>query len=210
MDLLLTQNQLSQIIPNNHYIDQWYSSLTKCLPDYDITSIKRLSAFLSQCAHESGDFVNIKENLNYKSQGLMSTWPKLFPTIDIANQYALNPEMIANRAYANILGNGDEKSGDGYKFCGRGLIQITGKCNYQDFADSVSMNVDDVPSFLETFDGAVQSACWFWETHKLNSYADNSDIEGMTKIINGGTLGLDDRISRYYKTITILGGQSNG
>ena len=204
MDFPLTQDQLSRIIPTNHYVGNWYPVLVQGLPDYDITSVKRIAAFLSQCAHESNDFNSIKENLNYHAQTLMNTWPKLFPTIDIANQYASNPQMIANRAYANILGNGDESSGDGYKFCGRGLIQVTGKYNYQEFADSLTMNINDVPAYLETFQGAVQGACWFWETHKLNTYADSEDILGMTKVINGGTLGLDDRTLRYNKAISIL------
>jgi putative chitinase len=116
--------------------------------------------------------------------------------MEIANQYANNPEKIANRAYAGRMGNGDEASGDGWRFCGRGLIQVTGHDNYQALADSLQMNIDDVPAYLQTFEGAIQSACWFWENNNLNQYADAWDIKTLSIRINGGTLGLEERI-RY-------------
>jgi putative chitinase len=103
------------------------------------------------------------------------------------------------------MGNGDEASGDGFRYCGRGLIQLTGKSNYQAFADSLEMNVEDVPAFLETFEGAIQSACWFWEANNLNQYADTDDILTMTKRINGGTIGLEDRKKHYEHAKHVLG-----
>ena len=109
--------------------------------------------------------------------------------------------MIANRVYANRMGNGDEASGDGFRYCGRGLIQLTGKSNYQAFADSIQTPVEQIPDFLQTFEGAVQSACWFWESNNLNQYADSGDFVTMTKRINGGTIGLDDRQQRYLRAM---------
>jgi putative chitinase len=200
----LTLNQLKQILPNNQYVEHWHDALSKLLPDYEINTIQRIAAFIAQCSHESAGFTAIQENLNYRAESLMRVWPKYFPTIDIANAYAHKPEMIANRAYANRMGNGDEMSGDGWRYCGRGLIQLTGKSNYKAFADSLDMNINEVPEYLATFEGASQSACWFWENNNLNRFADNGDILGLTKAINGGTLGLEDRKAHYQHAISIL------
>jgi putative chitinase len=200
----LTLNQLKQILPNNQYVEHWHDALSKLLPDYEINTIQRIAAFIAQCSHESAGFTAIQENLNYRAESLMRVWPKYFPTIDIANAYAHKPEMIANRAYANRMGNGDEMSGDGWRYCGRGLIQLTGKSNYKAFADSLDMNINEVPEYLATFEGAAQSACWFWENNNLNRFADNDDILGLTKAINGGTLGLEDRKAHYQHAISIL------
>jgi putative chitinase len=199
-----TQQQLGQCIGNNPYIDHWYHALSLALPDYDINTTPRVAAFLAQCGHESGDFVFLQENLNYKAESLMRVWPKYFPNMDVANQYAHKPEKIANRAYANRMGNGPEESGDGWAHCGRGLIQLTGKSNYQAFADSIETPIQDIPHYLATFEGAVQSACWFWESHNLNALADAGDMVKMTKIINGGTLGMEDRVARFNKVSTML------
>jgi len=203
-DFILSRDQLAQIIPKNPYIDHWYHALSLALPDYDINTTPRVSAFLAQCGHESGDFLFLQENLNYKAESLMRVWPKYFPNMDIANQYAHNPEKIANRAYANRMGNGAEATGDGWAHCGRGLIQLTGKSNYQAFADSIETPIQDIPHYLATFEGAVQSACWFWESNNLNALADAGDMVKMTKIINGGTLGMEDRVARFNKVSTIL------
>jgi putative chitinase len=102
------------------------------------------------------------------------------------------------------MGNGDESSGDGWRYCGRGLIQLTGKSNYQAFADSLEMAVEDVPAYLATFEGAAQSACWFWENNRLNTFADAGDLKGMTKVINGGYLGLEDREQHYHNALNVL------
>jgi len=200
----LTVDQLRNLLHNNPDYVNWYNALIKVLPDYQIDTPPRIAAFISQCAHESADFTAVQENLNYKAESLMRTWPSHFPTMEIANQYAHNQEMIANRAYANRMGNGDEVSGDGWKFCGRGLIQLTGRSNYQDFADSLSMSIDDVPAYLGTYEGAVQSACFFWENKNLNTLADSQDIKQITRVINGGELGLQDRMNRYDEAYNIL------
>jgi putative chitinase len=204
-DFILTQDQLEDLIPKNPYVEYWYSALSQCLPDYDINTPRRVAAFIAQCSHESGGFVFLKENLNYRAESLMRVWPKYFKDLATAKRYAHNPERIANRAYANRMGNGNEASGDGWRFCGRGLIQLTGKDNYQAFADSIETELEDIPHYLATFEGAVQSACWFWETNNLNKWADAGDITTLTKKINGGTLGLDDRMKHYAHALHVLG-----
>jgi putative chitinase len=204
----LSLQQLKELLPNNPYVDHWYQALSQLLPDYEINTAQRISAFVAQCSHESAGFTALKENLNYKSVTLRKIFPKYFPTDDLANAYANMPnkqEAIANRVYASRMGNGDEHSGDGYRYCGRGLIQLTGKTNYQSFADSLEMNVEDVPEYLATFEGAAQSACWFWESNNLNQLADKGDILTLTKRINGGTIGLEDRIKHYEHALHVLG-----
>jgi putative chitinase len=203
-----TQEQLAQLLPGNQYLDHWYEALCQILPDYEINTPERVAAFLAQCAHESGGFKALKENLNYRAETLRKIFPKYFPTDDIANQYAGLPnkqEAIANRVYANRMGNGPEESGDGFRYCGRGLIQLTGKQNYTKFAESLEIPVEEASEFLSTFGGAIQSACWFWENNNLNQYADSGDILTMTKRINGGTIGLEDRKKHYEHALHVFG-----
>jgi putative chitinase len=205
----ITREQLQQIIPRNPYIDQWISALNQLLPDYGIDTPQRVAAFLAQCAHESGNFVFLKENLNYRAASLRKIFPKYFPDDAIANQYASLPnkaEAIANRIYANRMGNGPEESGDGFRYCGRGLIQLTGRNNYEAFADSIESTPEEVSEYLQTFEGAVQSACWFWESNNLNQFADTDDIKTMTRRINGGFIGLEDRIKHYEHAKHVFGG----
>jgi putative chitinase len=202
---LLTKAQLAEMIPGNPYLDNWLEALNQILPEYEINAPKRVAAFVAQCAHESGGFKFLKENLNYKAESLLKVFPKYFKTLDEANKYAKKPEKIANKIYGNRMGNGDEASGDGFRYCGRGLIQLTGKENYSWFAASLEMPVEDVPEYLQTFEGAVQSACWFWETNNLNGLADKGDIINLTKRINGGTIGLEDRIKHYNHALHVLG-----
>lgn len=204
-DFILTREQLAQLIPGNPYVDYWYSAMERCLPDYDINTPQRIAMFVAQCAHESGNFRVLKENLNYRAESLMKVWPRHFPSLDVAKQYAHNQEAIANKAYANRMGNGPEESGDGWRYCGRGLIQLTGKINYQNFAMSIETPVEEVPAYLGTFEGAVQSACWFWEANNLNAPSDNGDVLTVTKKINGGTIGLADRQKHYQHALHILG-----
>jgi putative chitinase len=203
----LTKEQLKQLLPKNPYVDHWHHALSILLPDYEINTAQRIAAFIAQCSHESGGFTALKENLNYKAETLTRLWPRLFPA-EIAKAYAAMPnkqEAIANREYGGRMGNGDEHSGDGFKFCGRGLIQLTGRSNYQAFADSLEMSIDDVPEYLGTFEGAAQSACWFWESNNLNTWADKGDILTLTKKINGGTIGLEDRVKHYEHALHVLG-----
>lgn len=206
MEFEFTEEMLDACL-NNKNISDWYNALIDVLPKYDITTPTRVAAFLAQCAHESNQFNVLKENLNYKWESLRRVFPKYFPTDELAKQYASKPnkqEAIANRVYANRMGNGPESSGDGWRYCGRGLIQLTGKNNYQAFADSIEMDISEVPDYLGTFEGAVQSACWFWDKNNLNEYADAGDIVTMTKRINGGTNGLEDRKHHYYNILDIL------
>lgn len=199
-----TQAKLAKILVGNPYVEHWYEALNTILPDYEIYTLQRASAFVAQCAHESGNFRLLKENLNYQASSLTRVWPRLFPA-DVAAKYAHKPEKIANRAYSNRMGNGPEESGDGWKYCGRGLIQLTGKANYQAFAESLEMKVEDVPEYLGTFEGATQSASWFWETNNLNHWADTNDMKNLTRAINGGYLGLEERISHYNHAMQVLG-----
>jgi putative chitinase len=204
----LTKQQLQQLIPKNPYIDHWFDALSILLPDYEINTPQRIAAFIAQCSHESGGFVALKENLNYKPATLRKIFPKYFPNDEIANDYCSRPnkqEAIANKVYASRMGNGDEASGDGYKYCGRGLIQLTGKSNYQAFADSLEISPEEASQYLATFEGAAQSACWFWESNNLNQWADKGDIVTLTKRINGGTIGLEDRIKHYEHALHVLG-----
>ena len=200
-----TKQQLKEMIPKNPYVDQWFEAIYEILPEYEITTPQRVAAFLAQCAHESGGFVFLKENLNYKAASLRRVFPKYFPDDAIAAQYAGKGEMIANRVYANRMGNGPEESGDGFRYCGRGLIQLTGKNNYTFFAGSLDIPVEEASEYLQTFEGAVQSACFFWEQNKLNQWADAGDILTLTKRINGGTIGLEDRVKHYNHALHIFG-----
>jgi putative chitinase len=204
-DFDFTVEQLNQMVPGNPHIAHWHEAFCSILPDYDINTKPRVAAFIAQCAHESGGFKFIKENLNYKAASLCKVWPRYFPNMEIANQYAQQPEKIANRAYGGRMGNGPEESGDGWKFCGRGLIQLTGKDNYSRYAQSLEISLDEASEHLTTFEGCVQSAAWFWEANNLNQYADNGDILTMTKRINGGTLGLEDRQKHYQHALHVLG-----
>jgi putative chitinase len=203
-----TKEQLAEIIPGNPYLSHWYEALSEILPEYDINTPQRVAAFVAQCAHESGGFRALKENLNYKAVTLRKIFPKYFPDDATANHYASLPnkqEAIANKVYANRMGNGPESSGDGFRYCGRGLIQLTGKDNYSWFAASLEIPVEEAAEYLQTFEGAVQSACWFWETNNLNNQADAGDIKLMTKKINGGYIGLEDRIKHYNHALHVFG-----
>ena len=204
----ITLAQLKQLIPNNPHVEHWFDALSQLLPDYEINTPHRIAAFIAQCAHESNNFTAIQENLNYKATSLRALFKKYFPTDELAQQYASKvnkQQAIANRIYASRMGNGDEASGDGYKYRGRGLIQLTGKSNYQNFADSLEISPEEAAEYMATFEGAAQSACWFWETNNLNQWADKGDIEKMTKIINGGTIGLEDRKKHYEHALHVLG-----
>jgi putative chitinase len=167
----------------------------------------RLAGFLSQVAHESGGFNFVKENLNYSAEGLTKIFHKYFPTLESAQPYARKPQMIANRVYANRMGNGPEESGDGYMFCGRGLIQLTGRNNYTKLANDLGISVEETVAYLETPNGAVSSAGWFWDNNQLNDYCDKGDFITLTKRINGGTIGLADRQHHFDEAMNYLSNQ---
>lgn len=193
------------LLQGNPHSADWYKALCDELPKYQITTVPRVAMFMAQCGHESANFTALKENLNYQAHALSSIWPKRFPP-DVAAQYAHNQEAIANRAYCDRMGNGPEESGDGWKFHGRGLIQLTGRSLYEAFAREIGKDLDETVEYCETFDGAIESACFFWEHHGLNAISDAGDIVHATKVINGGTLGIKDRTARFQHAIQIFQG----
>lgn len=210
---MITLAQFKKFAPHTKYAQQWYDTLfgpqtelggKSLLAEYEINTPRRVAAFLAQCGHESGGFVFVSENLNYSASGLMRVFPRYFPTPELAKQYERNPKRIASRVYANRMGNGDEASQEGWLYRGRGIIQLTGKNNYFWFAASLDLTPEQAVEYLETFEGAAQSACWFWETNKLNALADSGDFVGLTKRINGGTIGLKDREHHYEVALAML------
>jgi len=204
-DFEFTQDKLAQIIPNAAYgVDVWFNELNELLPVFEINTAPRVAAFIAQTAHESGGYRALSENLNYSGDALCRVWPRHFNE-ENKEQYHRNPEAIANRAYRNRMGNGDEESGEGWAYRGRGLIQLTGKDNYSRFAAYAEMAVEQAPEYIETPRGAVHSACWFWYSNDLNTFADAGDFTGMTKRINGGTIGLEDRIKHYEEALHLFG-----
>ena len=169
---------------------------------FEINTPLRLCHFLAQCAHESGNFKAVTENLNYGPVALMSTFKKYFPLLTTAEAYARKPERIANRVYADRMGNGAESTGDGWKYRGRGYIQLTGKVNYQSFDKVIEENITDNPDLVAT-KYPLLSAAWFWNSRTLNTLADkgasDADVTAITKKVNGGTHGLEDRIAKFKK-----------
>jgi putative chitinase len=178
-------------------LSKYFLHLQDVLTSYNIQTNHDISSFLAHIGHESGDLKRVKENLNYSVDGLLKVFPKYFKDRQEAEKYARQPIRIASRVYANRMGNSSEESGDGWRYCGRGLIQLTGKSNYQKFAKYVNMSLDDVISFLETPKGACTSAAYFWKTNNCNG----KTILESTKIINGGTHGLEDRKTRFERII---------
>ena len=200
---MVTSDILSALAPTNKNIDIWVQAMNTILPKYDIVTPKRLAAFLAQTAHESAGFPAVRENLNYSAQGLMKTWPARFNQTNAAT-YARQPEKIANKVYANRMGNGDEASGDGWRYRGRGLIQTTGKANYTKLAQYIKKSLEETIEYCETVEGAVESACFYWASNDLNDIADIGDMAALTRRINGGVIGLADRLDKYKKTLEAL------
>jgi putative chitinase len=203
-DFTFTADKLAKCVSKNKNPADLFAALESVLPKYKITTVERVAAFLAQCGHESADFTTLKENLNYSAEGLAKVFPKRFPTAAAAAPYNRQPEKIANKIYADRMGNGPEASGDGYKFRGRGAIQLTGKENYTKFAASIGKTLDEAVVYTETLAGAIESACWFWNTNKLNDIADKTDIVTLTKRINGGTIGLEDRKKHFEHNLVVL------
>ena len=195
MPTTLTKEILAKIgVSTANNTDQLVAALNDTLIKYQINTKLRVCHFLAQTLHESAGFGVFKENLNYSADGLMKVFGKYFPTIDLANQYARNPQKIANRVYANRMGNGDEPSGDGWRYRGMGAIQLTGKNNRILLSKDLNFDFVNTDSeLLYQFPYAIESAGWFWNSQQLNTYADKDDILSITKKINGGTNGLDDR-----------------
>ena len=205
---MITAEQFKHLFPRAQDPASWAESMNNVFPTYDINTPHRVAAFLAQCGHESGGWTVFEENLNYSAQGLNSIFKKYFPTLESAQPYARKPEMIANKIYANRMGNGAPETGDGYKYRGRGPIQLTGKDNYRAFAKDMFEdweNLFENPDWVTSDrDFALMSAIWFWNKNKLNVQADSGDIKLMTKKINGGYIGLEDRIKHYNEAIHLL------
>jgi len=202
---MITETQLSKIVPLNRNISGLAKSINTILPKYDINTPVRISGFLAQCAVESGQFNILIENLNYSSEGLVKTFRKYFPTIESTITYAHNPERIANKVYANRMGNGSELSGEGWKYRGRGAIQTTGKDNYSKLSIYLNKGLDEAVNYCNTLDGAIESACFYWKNNRINIYADAKNINAMTYAVNGGYNGLSERTAFWQRSLLILG-----
>ena len=187
-----------------HIGPQWVDALNETFERFGIKSPNQQAAFIGQCGHECGNFRILEENLNYRAETLCKLWPKRFPTLEFAKQYEKNPRKIANSVYSGRMGNRDESSGDGYRFRGRGCIQLTGHANY--FHAGKALGVDFVmePDLVATPKYAALTAGWFWSTHGCNDIADRGDWTALTKKINGGTIGLADRIKHTNEALAVL------
>jgi putative chitinase len=195
----VTPEQLQQLS-----IDaQWLDPLNQTFAKYDISTPLRQAAFIGQCAHESANFKVLQENLNYSAEGLMKTWPSRFPDLQTANQYARQPAKIAGKVYNGRMGNTSEE--EAAKYFGRGLIQLTGKELYDNCGKALGVDFINQPQLLVEPMYACLSAGWFWNKKGLNTLADNKDYDTMTKRINGGLIGLDDRKAKVAHAKSILG-----
>lgn len=204
---------LQTCIPSNKEVNEWYIAMVEILPLWDINTIPRVAGWVAQCGHESADFRRLEENLNYSESALNRVFGRYFgPGKRNAAEYARNPEKIANYVYQDEYRSkrgalGNTEPGDGWRFRGRGLKQLTGRNNYTRFAEDMEMTAEQAAEYLETKKGAIDSACWFWDNANCNSYADRQDIVGMSKRINGGTIGLDDRTDRWERALRVFGGE---
>lgn len=201
---MITAAQLTRLHIDPSLADPLNATFIK----FKIDTERKQAAFLGQCGHECGNFKIFEENLNYKAATLMKLWPKRFPTLEIANQYAGNPKKIANMVYANRMGNRDEASGDGYRFRGRGAIQLTGHSSYYHAGQALGVDFVTNPDLVATPLYALLTAGWFWATHGCNELADAMNWVGLTKKINGGTIGLDDRVAHTALALNVFDGGS--
>ena len=209
----LTGAVLKTIFPLCPQPDQWAGPLNSAMARFAIDSPERVAAFLAQVGHESGQMARLSENLNYSAARLMKVWPARFPTLELARQYERNPQKLANRVYASRLGNGNEASGDGWSFRGRGLIQLTGRGNYRAAAKGIDLPLEEQPDLLLQSGPAALAAAWFWQNHGLNELADdksddndNEDFITITRRINGGTMGLKERLALWEMAKEVLVG----
>lgn len=203
---MITADQFKLLFPNNNKPAVWAAALNAILPKYGIDTPLRIAAFLAQCGHESDGFSDLTENLNYSADALAATWPNRYAVDpkakkkvpnELAKRLHRQPEAIANNCYANRLGNGNEATGDGWAHRGRGAIQCTGKGNYINFARATGKPYAGIAAYLETPEGAIESACWYWKNNNLNTQADAGRNDILTRLINGGYNGLVDRNARY-------------
>jgi putative chitinase len=205
--MILSSGQIEQLLHGNKDWKSWEQPLKDILAKYQINTPQRIAMFIAQCGHESLNFTVLEENLNYSAKGLNAVFGKYFQRAGRdANAFHRQPERIANVVYADRMGNSNAASGDGWKYRGRGVIQLTGAHNYAMFADAVGKKLSQIIEYVSTKDGALESACWFWNKNDLNRYADNGDIKNATKRINGGYNGLSDREHHYHRAMSVLDG----
>jgi len=203
---MISPLQLKQIanIKDVARLTELTNAINDTLAKFEINTPLRVQHFLAQVLHESGNLSTFKENLNYSAKGLTTTFRKYFLTEEVATPYARKPDLIANKVYASRMGNGDESTGDGAKFKGRGAIQVTGRENYTQLSKTTGIDFISKPELLETTKYALLSAGWFWSKTGLNAFADKDDILTITKRINGGTNGLDERKNNLIKVKNIV------
>lgn len=202
-----TEDMVIELLRGNEEAEDWYDAMCEILPLWEVDSAERVAMFIAQCGHESNNFKVLSENLNYSAKALNAIFPKYFERAGRdANEYHRKPRQIANVIYANRMDNGDTDSGDGWRFRGGGILQLTGRYNYTKFGEAVEKTPEDAVDYVRTKKGALDSACWFWDTNGLNKYCDAMDIKGATKRINGGYIGLDDRRKHYLHAMDVLGG----
>lgn len=212
MSFEFKEEHLAAMIPTNKNVSSWYKAMMEIFPKYEINTPNRIAGFVAQCAHESNNFNNLEENLNYSEASLLKVFGRYFGPAPKRNakEYAKNPEKIANYVYQDEFRTskmGNVNPGDGWLFRGRGLKQLTGRENYTNFGKTVGMTAEQAAEYVATERGAIESACWFWNAKKLNAIADSGDIVKMTKIINGGDIGLADRQKRWEGALAVLGGK---
>jgi putative chitinase len=197
---MVSSEQLKQL----HIGAEWVDALNATFERFDISNSLRQAAFIGQAGHECGNFRILEENLNYRAETLMKVWPRRFPTLEFAKEYERNPKKIANSVYANRMGNRDEASGDGFRFRGRGAFQTTGHSGYYHAGQALGEDFVMNPDLVATPTYAALTAGFFWDTHKLNQYADSRNYKTMTKKINGGFIGLEDRIKHINHALEVL------
>lgn len=206
MSFNLTLEHVSAILKGNKEVEAWHKAMAKVLPKYKIDTPERIAGFLAQCGHESNNFTVLEENLFYKAETLEKLFSKYFSKAGRnAADYAKQPEKIANIIYGGRMGN--NQPGDGYLFRGRGVVQLTGRDNYTNFGKAINKPAEEVASYVTSKEGAIESACWYWNSRNINKAADAGDIVAMTKLINGGTIGLEDRKKHYEHALAVLTGK---
>ena len=210
MVFVINTTQVQAILKTNRDAASWQPILADMLPKYKIDTVFRVAGFMAQCAHESSDFRNLEENLNYSADRLVQVFPRYFgPGRANPAEYARNPEKLANYVYMDVNRSksgalGNTQPGDGWRFRGGGIKQLTGRTNFTAFGKGIGMAPEQAADHVRTRQGALESACWFWSINNLNQFADSRDIVAMTRRINGGTIGLEDRTDRWHSAIQIL------
>lgn len=198
--MAVTAEQLQKLKINPELVTAFNATFDR----WGIATMRQQAAFIGQCGHESGNFRMLEENLNYAADRLMKIWPRRFPSLEVAQPYHRNPRKIANKVYANRMGNRDEASDDGWRFRGSGWVQLTGHDNFYHFSKAMGVDFVIQPDLVRTPEYAAQSAGWFWSTHGCNKIAESGDWKALTRRINGGEIGLADRIKHTQEAMQVL------